>query len=463
MQSNKAKYHAEYHSKINSITLSVQVSPSGFTCRIGPQAVDLIPSIQPGLNFDDAIPLHDEEKGVAVTSDKLLLPARVMPTRTTLDPSSSRSNLLSLKLTALPNMPLETSNASSLSAASTTEFPPSPLPASQLQGLENLACGSCGNTLLRATTSSDPGLPSGPIQRVVDLPSEHWQELVDCWMCHEEDFTELREGDLGARLGQALVGGTYLLIHAKDVEHHAVMIEEDARSIDWTKGIKRRWRPLACSRCLSPVGDGWYQSRLENGTDLEMIQVKFHKYLVLYHGRNQQAQQALVIPRQRFSSYVATEIFESARHHATYRFILQDRLQGRDMLLLWMLNWDTTIVTNQEPLQGHQLSWDGSLRMDLNTTSSGRGKKVMKVLYLCAVPEDQDQQHGGGGVYSKETRLWDQWRGDPGVEKLEFQERLVLGLIAMLEQSSSCTPPGLNGAASAVMAMDGMRVGSFEI
>lgn len=65
-----------------------------------------------------------------------------------------------------------------------------------------------------------------------------------------------------------------------------------------------------------------------------MIQVKFHKYLVLYHGRNQQAQQALVIPRQRFSSYVATEIFESARHHATYRFILQDRLQGRDMLLV---------------------------------------------------------------------------------------------------------------------------------
>lgn len=231
MQSNKARYHAEYHSKINSITLSVQVPPSGVTCRIGPQAIDLIPSIQPGLTSDDEIH-QEEEKGVAVTCDRLLLPARVMPTRTTLDPSSSRSNLLSLKLTALPNMPLEISNSSSSSAASTTEFPPPPLPASQLQGLENLACGSCGNILLNSTSSLGLGSPSGPIQRVVDLPSEHWQELVDCWMCHEEDFTELREGDLGARHGQALVGGTYLLIHAKDVEHHAVMIEEDARSID---------------------------------------------------------------------------------------------------------------------------------------------------------------------------------------------------------------------------------------
>ncbi|KAK3818307.1 MAG: ubiquitin-conjugating enzyme E2-binding protein [Linnemannia gamsii] len=455
MSMDKARYHAEYHSKINSITLSVQVPQSGVTCRIGPQAVDLIPAIQPGLDFD-AI----QQQG---TIDKLVLPARVMPTRTTLDPSTSHSNLLSLKMTALPNMPLETS-LSTLSLASSSEFPSSPLPASQLQGLENLACGSCGNVLLNSTSNSTTTTTStqGPIQRVVDLPSEHWQELVDCWMCHEEDFTELREGDLGARLGQALVGGTYLLIHAKDVDHEAVMIEEDARSVDW----KRTTTSFTAigqkeSRGVGVrlhVRDACLQSAK---ADLEMIQVKFHKYLVRYHGKHEQ--KSLTIPRQRFPSYVATEIFESARHHATYRFIIQDRLQGRDMLLLWMLNWDTTVVTNQEPLQDNQLSWDDSLRMDLNTTSSGRGKKVMKVVYLCAVPEDQDQKQQQNGVYSKELKVWDQWRGDPGVERLEFQERLVLGLIGMLEQSSSCTPPGLNGAASAVMAMDGMRVGSFEI
>ncbi|KAF9903766.1 hypothetical protein EC991_003369 [Linnemannia zychae] len=327
MSTDKAKYHAEYHSKINSITLSVQVPQSGVTCRIGPQAVDLIPSIQQDFDFDAT----QEEN----TIDKLLLPARVMPTKTTLDPSTSSSNLLSLKMTALPNIPLE-KTMSSLSLASTSEFPSSPLPASQLQGLENLACCSCGYFLLNSTRNgATHASTQGPIQRVVDLPSEHWQELVDCWMCHEEDFTELREGDLGARIGQALVGGTYLLIHAKDVDHDAVMIEEDARSIDWTKGIKRRWRPLACSRCLSPVGDGWYQSRLENGTDLEMIQVKLHKYQVRYHGKHEQ--KSLAIPSQRFPSYVATEIFESARHHATYRFIIQDRLQGRDMLLVGSL------------------------------------------------------------------------------------------------------------------------------
>lgn len=228
----KVRYHAEYHSKINSISLSAQVPPTGLSCRIGPDAIDLIPSTCP----DDEQP----------QTESLSLPARVMPTRTTLDQSSTQSSFLALKLTALPNM--TTADASSLKSVTFSEFPASPLPASQLQGLENLACGCCGSVLLlhNGTAGTERTATEtrqketheyhhGPIRRVVDLPSEHWQELVDCWMCHEEDFTELREGDLGARLGQALVGGTYLLIHAGDVDRRAVAIEEDARSIDVSK------------------------------------------------------------------------------------------------------------------------------------------------------------------------------------------------------------------------------------
>lgn len=82
------------------------------------------------------------------------------------------------------------------------------------------------------------------------------------------------------------------------------------------------------------MGDGWYQSRKEDGTDLEMIQVKFHKYMVDYFGFNTSSKQELKVPRQRFASFVAAEIFESARHHATYRFILQDRLTGRDLMMV---------------------------------------------------------------------------------------------------------------------------------
>ncbi|KAG0330562.1 hypothetical protein BGZ99_000033 [Dissophora globulifera] len=462
--STDIKYYAEYHSKINSISLLVQVPAQGVTCIIGPQAVDLVPSVS--FSKDQ---LDGSTKTSSGTGQRFALPARVMPTRTTLDPSSSQSSLLTVKLTALPSAPSTGVSFSSFTSSSGSEFPQAPLPAAQLQGLENLSCGCCGNILLKpdSASSSDQGQP---IQRVVDLPSEHWQELVDCWMCHEEDFTELREGDLGARLGQALVGGTYVLIHAANVDSSTVAIEEDARSIDWTRGIKRRWRPLACSRCLYPVGEGWYQSRLEDGTDLELIQVKFHKYSIQFKGQQKDSNTLLSIPRQRFASYVAAEIFESARHHATYRFILQDRLEGHDMILLWMLNWDSSIVTNQQPAQDDEIAWDNSLRTDLsnalsstNNTQGATGRKVMKVLYLKAQSDEQELAEKQSGSYSKETTLWDQWRGDPGVERMQFHKHLLLGLLTMLEQSSSRLPPTLNDAASTVLAMDALQVGSIEI
>ncbi|KAG0331871.1 hypothetical protein BG005_005640, partial [Podila minutissima] len=68
-------------------------------------------------------------------------------------------------------------------------------------------------------------------------------------------------------------------------------------------------------------------------SNLEMIQVKFHKYMVRFVGQSPSTGRALDIPQQRFLSYLAAEIFESARHHATYRFIVQDRVHGREMML----------------------------------------------------------------------------------------------------------------------------------
>jgi hypothetical protein len=65
-----------------------------------------------------------------------------------------------------------------------------------------------------------------------------------------------------------------------------------------------------------------------------MIQAKFHKYMIAFKGQNNDTGLPLSVPRQRFMSYVAAEMFESARHHATYRFILQDRLKGQDMMLV---------------------------------------------------------------------------------------------------------------------------------
>jgi hypothetical protein len=55
--------------------------------------------------------------------------------------------------------------------------------------------------------------------KIKDLPSEHWYELVECWICHEEKPEEHRERlrPILAKQDLLLVGTTYFLLHPKNL------------------------------------------------------------------------------------------------------------------------------------------------------------------------------------------------------------------------------------------------------
>ena len=85
-------------------------------------------------------------------------------------------------------------------------------------------CSSCSLPLVRASR----------LHRYRDLPSEHWAELVDAWMCHSDQklHEHVQKGSkegFWPGEGEALVGGSYVLIRENaivkdnfcDVEHHS--------------------------------------------------------------------------------------------------------------------------------------------------------------------------------------------------------------------------------------------------
>lgn len=68
-------------------------------------------------------------------------------------------------------------------------------------------CSSCSLPLVRATQ----------LDRYRDLPSEHWAELVDAWMCHadqtlHEHVQKNSRDGFWPGSGEALVGGSYILV-----------------------------------------------------------------------------------------------------------------------------------------------------------------------------------------------------------------------------------------------------------
>lgn len=83
-------------------------------------------------------------------------------------------------------------------------------PVKELETMQGFTCRTCSTRI--ATTSGF---------RCKALPSEHWYELVECWICHETKPEEhrARMQPISARPQTLLAGTTYLLLHPDDLKN----------------------------------------------------------------------------------------------------------------------------------------------------------------------------------------------------------------------------------------------------
>lgn len=137
---------------------------------------------EPSLSIDVALP-------VLVYSDQIT-------------PLVPQSLYQEAKLSALPTPPA--SNALIITHA---------LSAPDFRSLKAtvLCCAICERHLASLPFSRDPK------QAYKDLPSDHWAEMIDIWMCHDDPaFTArlagMTEEGFWPRDGGVLVGGSYLLV-----------------------------------------------------------------------------------------------------------------------------------------------------------------------------------------------------------------------------------------------------------
>lgn len=99
------------------------------------------------------------------------------------------------------------------------------LDASQLSLLNptSFVCSSC----------SLPLVQSSKISSYRDLPSEHWEELVDAWMCHTDqnlhEHVAKHSRGFWPGTGQALIGGSYILFEESSVVKTNLFPAEQAK------------------------------------------------------------------------------------------------------------------------------------------------------------------------------------------------------------------------------------------
>ena len=159
----------------------------------------------PGINLEVDIQssADNTERFLVLSGAKTTLPsplpARVSPGK---PPVKVQSGHFELKLQTIGTSDLPTPSAvemydaTALSKSMPTTF----------------ICSSCSLPLVQSTK----------VKEYKDLPSEHWQELVDAWMCHSdqklhEEVMENAKRGFWPKEGEALVGGSYLVFEDSSV------------------------------------------------------------------------------------------------------------------------------------------------------------------------------------------------------------------------------------------------------
>ncbi|KAI9567457.1 HECT-like ubiquitin-conjugating enzyme-binding-domain-containing protein [Boletus coccyginus] len=297
-------YVAEYHETLKHVLLFIAYASPSSSAPSGVPLAEVLPSTSSGT-YGDCLFL----RLAGTPSPPLALPVPVVPGSKTV---LSRSGHWEVKASCFQSgvLPKENEDVALLPASELASFFPT-----------SYVCSSC----------SLPLVPVPPM-RYRDLPSEHWEELIDAWMCHPEGQTLAKTGMHGSdgngkengfgfwpTRDEALVGGSYVLFDAQAVASGTIKCE----------GVRERAGLTRLARCLCGAILGRQHDRRQEDNSVSRM-YRLFKYAIRPISATSQ------VPRIPMSAFVLHDMLEHVQAHATYRFVLSDEEDERPRLLIWL-------------------------------------------------------------------------------------------------------------------------------
>ncbi|OAX42316.1 hypothetical protein K503DRAFT_683559 [Rhizopogon vinicolor AM-OR11-026] len=294
-------YVAEYHETLRHVLVFLIVS--GIPVDTELQA-EVLPTSSSGTEGDWLV-----IRSSSSSSPPLSLPVRVVPGKKDIH---IRQGHYELKI----------GTANSRAARSSSPDEPTPLmSADQLLSLKplSLSCISC----------SLPLVHGAKLTKYRDLPSEHWEELVDAWMCHTDqalhDHVAKHGRGFWPEESEALVGGGYILFHQSAIVCNNVSCTEQPLT-DSSLQRDEDWRLARCI-CGAVVGRR-HERHMPDAT--ASVMYRLFKYAV------RPVSQITELPRFPMSAFIVQDMLEHVSAHATYRFVISDEEEERPRLLIWL-------------------------------------------------------------------------------------------------------------------------------
>ncbi|KAG2069522.1 hypothetical protein BDR04DRAFT_1101388 [Suillus decipiens] len=288
-------YVAEYHETLRHVLVFVTVS----SVPVGTELMaEVLPTSSSGTEGDWLV-----IRSSWASSPPLSLPARVAPGKKNIQICQGHYEL-------------KLGIANPRAARSCSPNEPTPLmSAEQLLSSKPTSwfCISCSLPLVHIPKSI----------KYRDLPSEHWEELVDSWMCHADQTLHNHVAKHGRGFwpedNEALVGCSYILF-----QQSAII----SNNVSWTQQPlrdKESW----LTRCICGAIIGRRHERHgPDGTTLAMY--RLFKYAL------RPVSQIAELPRFPMSAFIMQDMLEHVSAHATYRFVISDEEEERPRILVWL-------------------------------------------------------------------------------------------------------------------------------
>lgn len=182
-------------------------------------------------------------------------------------------------------------------------------------------------------------LNSSSFDKFLDMPSELWYEMMEFWHCHKpndssiENSTKSYEGELKPRLNEVVIGNSYLLVNKENDDLKISPIDNNVNNVK-----------VNCNICKREIGD-----RVADGSSLKVYKWNLK---LSYHGGDT----VDTVETYQLYLYIYYFILEKINSTAIRKFkIVNEGSRIGDeieqTLLLWIINLDINITTNETALK----------------------------------------------------------------------------------------------------------------
>ncbi|GAA5966092.1 hypothetical protein JCM3765_002602 [Sporobolomyces pararoseus] len=247
-------------------------------------------------------------------ASRLSLPSRVIPQQAVVTSSGVYHEV---KLVTIPPSPTKSRADLEVHVPLSTSELRESMPVS-------FVCSNCHTELV----------DSSKIARYNALPSEHWAELLDAWMCHpdqtlSQDLVSKGKG-IKPRTDEGLVGTSYVLF-PRNITKNWITPEKASPT---RSPNDDNLYPARCTCCSTLVG---YHVEPLSPFEADATSFRLLKYAAYPLLRTSPSSNE-TFPEYSLPCHLTAELLETGQAHACHRFVLEDAEEEKPRLLLWFFN-----------------------------------------------------------------------------------------------------------------------------